>query len=101
MTLPSQQWHPGIANVKEADGVPFFPSRIDRGYPRGYCRISGRVPSCLNRRSPMRTWTGAVALALVLAFITLTAAQPPGARPDKDKFPAPGTTGNPDNVPFI
>src|SRR5262249_21316316 len=52
-------------------------------------------------RSPMRTWASAVALALLAGFITSTAAQPPGPRPDKDKLPAPGTTGNPDNVPFI
>ena len=49
----------------------------------------------------MRTWIWAVALALVLGFITLTAAQPPDSQPDKHKLPAPGTTGNPDNVPFI
>lgn len=45
----------------------------------------------------MRTWTAAVALALSLGFITLTAAQPP----DIDKLPTPGATGNKDNVPFI
>jgi hypothetical protein len=44
----------------------------------------------------MRTWTGAVVLALLLGSLTLTAAQL-----DKNKLPAPGTTGNPDNVPFI
>jgi hypothetical protein len=49
----------------------------------------------------MRTWTGAVVLALLLGSITLTAAQPPVSQPDKDKLPPPGTAGNPDNVPFI
>jgi hypothetical protein len=49
----------------------------------------------------MRTWTCAVALSLLPGFITPTAAQPPVSQPDKDKLPAPGTTGNPDNVPFI
>jgi hypothetical protein len=49
----------------------------------------------------MRTWTRAVALALVPGLITLSAAQPPASQPDKGKPPAPGTTGNPDNVPFI
>ena len=49
----------------------------------------------------MRTRTCAVALALLLGCITLTAAQPPASQPDKDKLPAPGTTGNPDNVPYI
>src|SRR5262249_50861828 len=49
----------------------------------------------------MRTWTCAVALALLLGFITLTSARPPAAQPDKHKLPAPGTKGNPDNVPFI
>jgi hypothetical protein len=37
----------------------------------------------------------------LLGFITLTGAQPSAAHSDKDKLPAPGTTGNPDNVPFI
>jgi hypothetical protein len=49
----------------------------------------------------MRTWTCAVVLALLPGFIPSTAAQPPAAQPDQDKLPAPGTTGNPDNVPFI
>src|SRR5262249_62051133 len=80
---------------------PLFPWHIDRSHPRGYCRIVDQVPSCLIRRSPMRTWTGAVALALLPGFLTLAAAQPLAAQPDKDKLPAPGTTGNPDNVPFI
>ena len=47
----------------------------------------------------MRTWTCAVALLLSLGFITLTVAQQPASQPDK--LPAPGATGNPDNVPFI
>src|SRR5262245_34205206 len=45
----------------------------------------------------MRTWTGAVALALVPGFITLAAAQQAG----KDQVPAPCTTWNPANIPFI
>ena len=49
----------------------------------------------------MRTWTCAIALALLPGFITWTAAQPPASRPGKDKTPAPGTTGGPENVPFI
>jgi len=49
----------------------------------------------------VRTWTRAVALALLPGFITLTAAQPPAPQPDKDNLPALGTTGNPDNLPFI
>src|SRR6516164_5430868 len=49
----------------------------------------------------MRRWTRAVALSLWLGFIIWTAAQPSAAQTDKDKLPAPGTTGNPDNVPFI
>jgi hypothetical protein len=49
----------------------------------------------------MQTWTCAVAIALLLGVITLTAARPPAAQPDKHKLPAPGTTGNPDNVPYI
>src|SRR5262249_32982899 len=73
----------------------------DHGHSRGYCRIVNPAPPCHIRRPPMRTWTGAVALALLPGFITLTAAQPPASQPDKDKLPAPGTTGNPDNVPFI
>jgi hypothetical protein len=44
-------------------------------------------------------WTCAVALLLSLGFITLMAAEPPAAQ--LDKLPAPGATGNPDNVPFI
>lgn len=51
--------------------------------------------------TPMRTWNCAVPLALLLGFLTLTAAQPPAAQPDRDKLPAPGTTGNKENVPFI
>ena len=49
----------------------------------------------------MRTWTRAIALALLPGFLTLTAAQPPASQPGDEKLPAPGTTGNPDNVPFI
>jgi hypothetical protein len=49
----------------------------------------------------MRLWSCAVMLALLLGFIALTAAQPPASQPDKDKLPAPGTTGNPDNIPFL
>ncbi len=49
----------------------------------------------------MRMWICAAALALLLGFIELTAAQAPASQPDKDKLPAPGTTGNPDNVPYI
>jgi hypothetical protein len=49
----------------------------------------------------VRPWTCVVTLALLLDFIALTAAQPPASQPDKDKLPAPGTTGNPDNAPFI
>ncbi len=49
----------------------------------------------------MQTWTWSIALALMLGFLTLTVAQQPASQPDKDKLPAPGTTGNPDNVPFI
>jgi hypothetical protein len=45
----------------------------------------------------MRTWTWAAALALLPGFVTPAAAQ----QPDKDKLPAPGTTGNRDNVPYI
>src|SRR6516165_8190914 len=45
----------------------------------------------------MGTRNAAVALALMLGTFTLIAAQ----QPDKEKLPAPGTTGNADNVPFI
>ena len=49
----------------------------------------------------MRTWTCAVALALLPGLIAPAAAQPPASPTDRDKPPAPGTTGDPDNVPFI
>src|SRR6516165_1846659 len=45
----------------------------------------------------MGTRNAAVALALMLGTFTLIAAQ----QPDKEKLPAPGTTGNADNVPYI
>jgi hypothetical protein len=44
----------------------------------------------------MRKWTGAAALVLLPGLLALAHAQR-----DKDMPPAPGTTGNPDNVPFI
>src|SRR2546421_296137 len=49
----------------------------------------------------MRTWTCALALALLPGFLAWTTAQPPAKQPAKGKLPAPGTTGNKDNVPFI
>src|SRR5262249_20714681 len=60
-----------------------------------------RAPSFHIRRSPMRTWHCPGALAVLLGCITLTAARLPAAQTEKDKLPAPGTKGNPDNVPFI
>src|SRR5581483_3081725 len=44
-----------------------------------------------SRSSPMRMVTRAAALVLLAGFVTRAAAQPP----------APGTTGNADNVPYI
>src|SRR5262245_43233478 len=48
----------------------------------------------------MRRWTSAVAVLLGLLAAAVTAAQPPAKTPDDPKPPAPGTRGNPDNVPY-
>jgi hypothetical protein len=49
----------------------------------------------------MRRPTRLAALALVAGIITTGLAQQPTARPGDPDSPAPGTRGNPDNVPFI
>lgn len=49
----------------------------------------------------MRRWTRTAALALLLGIASLGDARAPAAKPDESKLPAPGTRGNPDNVPYI
>jgi hypothetical protein len=49
----------------------------------------------------MQIRTGIVAVSLALGITTLATAQPPAKPPDDPKLPAPGSRGNPDNVPYI
>src|SRR5262245_26400668 len=49
----------------------------------------------------MRRWTAAAAVAFLLGVATLGVSQAPATKPDDTKPPAPGTRGNPDNVPYI
>src|SRR5262249_13381814 len=53
------------------------------------------------RRSLMRTWTKAAALALLFSTTTTGHTQAPAPQPGDAKLPAPGTRGNADNVPYI
>ncbi len=45
--------------------------------------------------------TGSFTAVLALGFTALGVAQPPTKPAEDPKFPAPGSRGNPDNVPFI
>jgi hypothetical protein len=49
----------------------------------------------------MRTTAAAVVLGAAALSAALSAARPPAEPPDDPKPPAPGTRGNPDNVPYI
>src|SRR5262245_32977741 len=63
----------------------------------GCCPVS----SPDTRRSPMRRWTQAAAVVLLLGATTTGTTQAPAPQPGDAKLPAPGTRGNADNVPYI
>src|SRR5262249_14939391 len=63
----------------------------------GCCLVS--IPD--TRRSPMRTWTKAAALALMFSTTATGNTQAPAPQHGDAKLPAPGTRGNADNVPYI
>src|SRR5262245_58066811 len=59
------------------------------------------VSSPDTRRSPMRTWTQAAAVALLLGATTTGTTQAPAPQPGDAKLPVPGTRGTADNVHYI